>query len=413
MRAEAAEAIASLREIYDPRRLKPGQEISVTLLNPELAGDGPRLLEVTIEASAAERVEFAIAQSAAHGAVSEQTTATTTTGSETVTAASMVYTPNRDYSGHDTIRLRGCVPNACKEVAVSIQIIERNDAPIARDDFATGPEDKAIHIAFADLLDNDSDVDSTTLRIELAAQPSEGRVQQRTSSFIYRPAENWAGTTSFTYKVLDDRGGFDLAEVLITISARNDAPLARSETLSTRRNTSVTIAVLSNDRDPDGDPLSVAIERSSNGTATLSKGRIVFTPAAGLIGDASVRYRVTDPSGLHASATATIHVVGPDVHLSRSANHGSTGPLAGQTVTGWVWVFTDRTWTSAQINTVEFRLDGVFVNTQGSPSYDFGKGPNYGLDTSTMTTGAHTITMKTRFRDGGIHQTNATFVVTR
>ena len=51
-RAEAAEAIASLREIYDPRRLKPGQEISVTLLNPELAGDGPHLLEVTVEASA-------------------------------------------------------------------------------------------------------------------------------------------------------------------------------------------------------------------------------------------------------------------------------------------------------------------------------------------------------------------------
>ena len=50
-RAEAAEAIASLREIYDPRRLKPGQEISVTLANPELAEDGPSLVAVTVEAS--------------------------------------------------------------------------------------------------------------------------------------------------------------------------------------------------------------------------------------------------------------------------------------------------------------------------------------------------------------------------
>ncbi len=52
VRAEAAEAIASLREVYDPRRLKPGQEISITLAKPEVGDSGLRLLEVTIEASA-------------------------------------------------------------------------------------------------------------------------------------------------------------------------------------------------------------------------------------------------------------------------------------------------------------------------------------------------------------------------
>ncbi len=52
LRAEAAEAISSLREVYDPRRLKPGQEISITLARPEISGGELRLLEVTVEASA-------------------------------------------------------------------------------------------------------------------------------------------------------------------------------------------------------------------------------------------------------------------------------------------------------------------------------------------------------------------------
>ena len=55
-RAEAAEAIAALREVYDPRRLKPGQEISITFANPDLSEDG-RLLGVTVEDS----VERAVA----------------------------------------------------------------------------------------------------------------------------------------------------------------------------------------------------------------------------------------------------------------------------------------------------------------------------------------------------------------
>ncbi len=52
VRAEAAEAIAALREIYDPRRLMPGQEISVTLASAGDDSDPPRLLQVIVEASA-------------------------------------------------------------------------------------------------------------------------------------------------------------------------------------------------------------------------------------------------------------------------------------------------------------------------------------------------------------------------
>ena len=69
VRAEAAEAIASLRDVYDPRRLKPGQKISVTFRNPELAGDGPRLLEVTIEASAERAVAAARGEDGSFAAI--------------------------------------------------------------------------------------------------------------------------------------------------------------------------------------------------------------------------------------------------------------------------------------------------------------------------------------------------------
>jgi hypothetical protein len=91
----------------------------------------------------------------------------------------------------------------------------------------------------------------------------------------------------------------------------------------------VTVAVLVNDSDPDGDTLTVAsVSAPAHGIALKnSNGTITYTPASGFLGTDSFPYSATDGRGGTATATITIYVV------SSSATGTATGlgwiPVAG------------------------------------------------------------------------------------
>ncbi|WP_083392658.1 Hint domain-containing protein [Rhodobacter xanthinilyticus] len=92
----------------------------------------------------------------------------------------------------------------------------------------------------------------------------------------------------------------------------NAAPDAVDDTASTAYNTPVTVAVLGNDSDPDGDTLSVTGATSANGTVKINPdGSITFTPATGFTGVAEVDYTISDGQGGVDTATAYITVAGP------------------------------------------------------------------------------------------------------
>jgi Ca2+-binding RTX toxin-like protein len=73
---------------------------------------------------------------------------------------------------------------------------------------------------------------------------------------------------------------------------------------------SVGIAVLANDSDADGDPLTVSIVSGpSSGTATVgSNGVVTYTPAAGFLGTATFVYQVSDGRGGTDTATVSVTV---------------------------------------------------------------------------------------------------------
>jgi subtilisin family serine protease len=91
----------------------------------------------------------------------------------------------------------------------------------------------------------------------------------------------------------------------------NQVPVARDDTASTNKNTAVTIGVLANDTDPDGDTLTVAVtEEPSNGTATRNADNTVtYTPNAGFVGTDSFRYSASDGKGGVSIARVTVTVV--------------------------------------------------------------------------------------------------------
>ena len=99
----------------------------------------------------------------------------------------------------------------------------------------------------------------------------------------------------------------------MSIEVTNSAPVALADSYSLLEGTTLTIivaGVLLNDRDADGDVISVeSYTQPSNGTVVLlSNGRFTYTPNAGFSGSDSFAYIITDGAALSAAATVSITV---------------------------------------------------------------------------------------------------------
>src|SRR5207248_5598977 len=86
---------------------------------------------------------------------------------------------------------------------------------------------------------------------------------------------------------------------LLTQATGNFPPLAVDDLATTARDQAVTIPVLTNDFDQDGDTLTVtAASPASHGVAVVnSDNTITYTPAPGYTGLDSFTYTISDASG--------------------------------------------------------------------------------------------------------------------
>ncbi|MEH6576265.1 MAG: Ig-like domain-containing protein [Amphritea sp.] len=91
----------------------------------------------------------------------------------------------------------------------------------------------------------------------------------------------------------------------------NSAPVAVNDSASTTYNTVVTIPVLNNDSDPDGDTLHISSVSGVNGNAQINGSNIIFTPASGFSGTETFNYSVSDGNGGSASASVSVSVAAP------------------------------------------------------------------------------------------------------
>ncbi|HCG7754790.1 TPA: tandem-95 repeat protein [Vibrio parahaemolyticus] len=193
--------------------------------------------------------------------------------------------------------------------SANLDILPINDAPNAENDVITTEEDTAVTI---DVLVNDSDVEGDALSIQSASVPSEqGSVDIVDGKLVFTPAENFNGEATITY-IATDGDLTDEAKVTVTVTPVNDSPVAVDDTVSTQEDTVVTIDVLTNDTDVDGDKLSIesASVPKEQGTVEVVNGKLVFTPAENFNGDAEITYTVTDGQLTdEAKVTVTVNPV--------------------------------------------------------------------------------------------------------
>ena len=184
-----------------------------------------------------------------------------------------------------------------------------NAPPLAVDDAAETAEDTPVTIA---VLTNDSDPDGDTLTVAGVSEPAHGTaVLTETGAVRYTPEPNFNGTDGFTYVVGDGSGLTAQAAVDVTVRPVNDPPEAVDDAAETAEDTPVNIAVLDNDSDPDGDPLTVAeVSAPAHGTAVLTEaGTVQYAPEPDYHGPDRFTYVVSSGSGLTARAAVEVTVL--------------------------------------------------------------------------------------------------------
>lgn len=173
-----------------------------------------------------------------------------------------------------------------------------NVDPTAVDDNATVTEDDPATVF--DVLNNDTDPDGGQMDIQSVTQGSNGNVVNQTSSVTYEPNADYCGADSFTYTL----NGGSMATVNVTVDCVDDAPVAVDDTASVNEDSSVNVvAVLDNDTDIDGGPLSIdSVSTAVNGTVAINGTAIDYTPDADYCGTDSFTYT------LNGGSTATVDV---------------------------------------------------------------------------------------------------------
>jgi len=126
----------------------------------------------------------------------------------------------------------------------------------------------------------------------------------------YTPGQDFNGTDHFRYTISDGRGFFAEATVTVTATPVNDPPVARDDAATTAEDTAVTVNVLGNDSDVDGDPLTVTgVTQGAHGSVVLNAdGSVTYAPAADFNGVDHFTYTVSDGRGGTATATVAVTV---------------------------------------------------------------------------------------------------------
>lgn len=202
--------------------------------------------------------------------------------------------------------------NATVDGSIAVTVTN-SDAPVAGNDTATIDEDNNASIA---ILENDSDdfTADENLTVTLETAPANGSAIIETDNTItYVPDANYNGTDGFVYKITDVDGGFATADVNITINAVNDAPVAVADANTTAEDTNVTINVVANDSDVDGDDFNItAVTQGANGSVTFdaASGTVTYSPDADYFGGDSFTYTINDGNAdTNATVSITVEAV--------------------------------------------------------------------------------------------------------
>lgn len=210
----------------------------------------------------------------------------------------------------------------------------------------------------------------------------------------------------------------------------NSPPVAVDDTGATVGVQPVSVDVLANDTDPDGDPLTIVGSTDpSSGTAACSATECTYTPDAGASRTDSFTYTISDGRGGTATATVTITVSDEPVTadhellVSRKADRRKhVRALDGATFRKGepIYAFVGPLRGIGDVRRVSFWIDdptmsGDPFHVDGRKHFDLAgttkRGNAHPLESNLLSKGPHTVTARVELRGGGVEVLSATFTV--
>jgi VCBS repeat-containing protein len=244
---------------------------------------------------------------------------------------------------------------ATSSADVAVTVTGVNDAPIAQPDSVAVNEDASTANLVSTLLANDSDVDTGDTKRIVAVDSSSttGTIafDSNNQSLVYTAnaaAQETlgAGQTAsdhFSYSVSDSAGATSSADVAVTVTGVNDAPVAQADSVAVNEDAStanLVPALLVNDTDVDsGDTKSITAVDTSSATGSVvfdaANQSLVYTAnaaaqdalGAGQTASDHFSYTVADSAG--ATSSADVNVIATGVNDAPVA----ANPIADQTAT--------------------------------------------------------------------------------
>ncbi len=224
-----------------------------------------------------------------------------------------ISTPDENWNGSETITFTATDPGGLSDSdPATFTVNAVNDAPVVSDipDQTINEGESFVSIPLDDYV---TDVDNAKSELTWTYSGNQDLTVVISADHIATisiPDENWFGSEAITFRATDPEGAWDEDVATFTVNNVNDAPVAADDQVTTPEDNPVTIHVLNNDSDIDGDQLTIIdVSVPANGTATIQNDTvIVYTPQQDWYGDDSFTYTIDDGNGATAQASVTVTV---------------------------------------------------------------------------------------------------------
>lgn len=297
--------------VHDGTDYSPPGAINI---NATQVNDGPRANAQSVTTAEDTAKAITLTGSDPDGdALTYEVTESPTHGVLSGSAPSLTYTPNANFHGTDALlfRVNDGTSNS-GAVAVGITVTPVNDAPSAFAQTVFTTEDTAQAFTLTGF-----DVEGDPLTFQIAGAPAHGSLSGTAPDLTYTPSANYSGEDSFTFRVSDGSAESAPATVTINISAMNDAPSAKSQSVATPEDTLKSITLIA--VDPEGAPLTYEIvSPPAHGNLSDAASIVRYVPFANYHGPDSFTFRVND--GTFWSNVATVDITVTPVNDAPVAN---------------------------------------------------------------------------------------------
>ncbi len=221
----------------------------------------------------------------------------------------IVQAPGPGWTGKERIRFVARDPAGAEaEASVFFEVRPGYLAPRAAPDTVQTSEDLAVYV---DVLANDTDAEQGSLSVASLSRPGLGTAALMPEGGVrYVPDPDANGTDTFTYLLVNGRGGMALGVVTVNLLPVQDPPVANPDNVVIDEDTPGELRLLANDSDADGDPLQVIeVGEPANGwVAAVDADTWRYRPKQDFYGTDEFTYVVSDGSGGTSQGTVSVIV---------------------------------------------------------------------------------------------------------